>query len=514
MDSIFSGGVKMVTKNEQQGKKVDGSEGSAGKQALDSTPKPKPCTDLGNAERLIEKYGREIRYCPDTKRWYVYRIGRWVPDSGGRTHRMAFEVARCIFEEAKDENLSSKTRDELKKHAKKSSSKGPIRAMIDLARWLPGISLPVGQLDRDPWLLNCQNGTLDLRTGELKPHDPNDLITKMLPVDYDPDAVCPLWECIIARIMDGDEDKIGFLKRVLGYGMTGLISEQCMFVFYGSGANGKSTILKIYRELLAGYAMHTTTASLLGSNGSPIRNDLARLNGARFVSAVEIGMGKKLDEALIKQLTGGDQVTARFLYNEFFEYNPEFKLFIAANHKPDIQGVDHGIWRRIHLIPFDVTIPSEAIDRDLPNKLRGELPGILTWAIRGCREWQEQGLNVPNSIANATAAYRAEMDIVAEFLNDRCSLQTSEKTALGVLYDAYKKWADNACQDVVGKKILGNLMRQKGYSQSNRGGMRFWNDIKLNTEVNSEEEYSDECGSQTEYFAISTPCSEPRGWSN
>jgi putative DNA primase/helicase len=282
--------------------------------------------------------------------------------------------------------------------------------------------------------------------------------------------------------MGGDEDKIGFLKRVLGYGMTGLISEQCLFVLYGSGANGKSTILEIIRELLAGYAMHTTTASLLGSSGSPIRNDLARLNGARFVSAVEIGMGKKLDEALVKQLTGGDQVTARFLYNEYFEYKPEFKLFIAANHKPEIQGVDHGIWRRIHLIPFDVTIPTEEIDRELPNKLRAELPGILAWAVQGCREWQEQGLNVPASISNATAAYRAEMDIIAEFLNDRCTIAANEKTPLGTLYADYTEWAGNACQDAVGKKIFGNLMRQKGYKQSKSGGVRYWTGIRLNPE--------------------------------
>jgi hypothetical protein len=202
--------------------------------------------------------------------------------------------------------------------------------------------------------------------------------------------------------------------------------------FTDQGPTANRPSLEIYRELLAGYAMHTTTASLMGSSGSPIRNDLARLNGARFVSAVEIGMGKKLDEALVKQLTGGDQVTARFLYNEFFEYKPEFKLFIAANHKPDIQGVDHGIWRRIHLIPFDVTIPTEEIDRDLPSKLRAELPGILAWAVQGCREWQEQGLNVPASISSATAAYRAEMDIIAEFLTDCCTLQASEKTPWGL----------------------------------------------------------------------------------
>ena len=439
------------------------SEVAATEQATADPPPPKQGTDLGNAERLVEKFGHEIRFCPETKRWYVYRRGRWIQDSGGRLFRMAFKIAKSTKEE-------------------KLASKGGLKAMIELARWFPGICVPVGAMDSDPWLLNCQNGTLDLRTGELRPHDPSDLITKMLPVKFEPDATCPVWADTIEKIMGVDQDKIDFLKRVFGYSLTGLIIEQCMFVFYGSGANGKSTILEVFRELLAGYAMHTTTASLLGSSGSPIRNDLARLNGARFVSAVEIGMGKKLDEALVKQLTGGDQVTARFLYNEFFEYKPEFKLFIAANHKPDIQGVDHGIWRRIHLIPFDVTIPTEEIDRNLPSKLRAELPGILAWAVKGCREWQEQGLNVPASISSATAAYRAEMDIIAEFLTDCCTLQGSDKTPLGTLYAAYTEWAGNACQDAVGKKIFGNLMRQKGYTQSKSGGVRYWAGIKLTTE--------------------------------
>lgn len=432
----------------------------AEKGAPNDDPQPKSSNDLGNAERLVERFGHEIRFCPETKRWYVYRQGRWIQDSGGRLFRMAFKIAKSTKEE-------------------KLASKGGLKAMIELARWFPGICVPVGEMDSNPWLLNCQNNTLDLRTGDLRPHDPSDLITKILPVNYEPDATCPTWEATIHKIMGGDEEKIGFLKRVFGYGMTGVITEQCLFVLYGSGANGKSTILEVFRELLSGYAMHTTTASLLGSSGSPIRNDLARLNGSRFVSASEVGMGKKLDEALIKQLTGGDQVTARFLYNEFFEYKPEFKLFIAANHKPEIQGVDHGIWRRIHLIPFDVTIPTEEIDRDLPSKLRAELPGILAWAVKGCREWQEQGLNVPASIFNATAAYRSEMDIIVEFLTDCCTLQTSEKTPLGTLYAAYAEWAGNACQDAVGKKIFGNLMRQKGYDQSKSGGVRYWNGLKL-----------------------------------
>jgi putative DNA primase/helicase len=449
-------------------------------------PTLKLCTDLGNAKRFYEKHGHETRYCPDNGNWYVYRDGRWQYDPGGIVMGMAFEIPPDILKDAEDPRLTPDDRKKLENHAERSASRGRLKAMLDLAMWLPGISVGIEMFDRDPWLLNCRNGTLDLRTGELKEHSADDLITKMIPVEYDPDAECPTFISFIAKIMGEDEAKTAFVQRALGYALTGDISEQSMFVAYGPGANGKSTLFELFHELLAGYAMHTTTSSLLGSAGSPIRNDLARLNGARMVTAVEIGMGKKLDEALVKQLTGGDQVTARFLYNEFFEYKPEFKLFIAANHKPDIRGVDHGIWRRIHLIPFDVKISPEEIDRDLPNKLRAELPGILAWAVRGCLQWKEQGLNVPETIAYATAAYRAEMDIIADFLGDRCAEQASEKVPLGALYDAYKEWADGACQDAMGKKTFGNLMRQKGYSQTKSGGVRYWGGLKLNQDESTE----------------------------
>jgi putative DNA primase/helicase len=203
-----------ITKHDLQEDLNQGPGGDDANQGVDEAPKPKPCTDLGNAERLVERFGHLIRYCSENKRWLVYRTGRWIHDSGGRMYRMAYKVARSIYAEAKDERFSSEQVAELKKHARKSSSKGRIRSMVDLARWFPGIAVPVGLLDRDPWSLNCQNGTLDLRTGELRPHNPNDLITKMLPVDYDPEATCPIWEETIEKIMGGDQEKIGFLKRV------------------------------------------------------------------------------------------------------------------------------------------------------------------------------------------------------------------------------------------------------------------------------------------------------------
>lgn len=442
----------------------------------------KPLNDLGNAERFIEQNGDSVLYCPEVDSWFVYSEGRWVRDAGKLMYQRAKGTINSISEEAKRDDLSTEDKLNILAHANKSSSKGRIKAMLDLAKWEEGMTVNISQLDADPRLLNCKNCTLNLQTKELQPHNPADLITKMVQTSYDPEANCPIWYDFLNKIMKGNRDKIEFLKRAMGYSLSGEINEQCLFVLHGPGANGKSTLTEIFRELLHDYAMHTTSDSLLHSKSSPIRNDLARLNGARFVSAVEIGMGKKLDEALVKQLTGGDQVTARFLYNEYFEYKPSFKLFISANHRPEIRGTDNGIWRRIHLIPFDVTIPSEEIDKDLPMKLRQELPGILAWAVNGCIEWQSQGLNPPDSIKAATADYRAEMDILSSFIEDKCNCQSSERVAVGDLYEAFKKWSDFACQETVGKKIFGNLMRQKGFIQSKSGSNRYWNGIKLNPE--------------------------------
>ena len=439
----------------------------------------KPLTDLGNAERFMEQHWGAILYNVTAKMWLINKDGRWQSDLGPEINRLAHDTVRRISLEAAKDDLDAKMKEEILKHSKKSASKGRIKAMLDLAKWFPGITVHEGLLNVDSWLLNCQNGTLNLRTQTLQPHRAEDLITNMIRVAYDPAAACPNWDRFLSTVMGENTEKINFLQRMVGYILAGVTSEQCLFVLHGSGANGKTTFIEIVRELLADYAMHTTTSSLLHSTSSPIRNDLARLNTARLVSAVEVGMGKRLDEALVKQLTGGDQVTARYLYKEFFEFKPQFKLVIAANHKPEIRGVDHGIWRRIHLIPFEVTIPAGEIDKDLPAKLRNELPGILAWAVRGCADWQEHGLRVPASIAEATAEYRAEMDLLESFIDDRCIKGPDKRTPVGDLYADYENWANSSCQDPVGKKIFGNLMKQKSYSQVKSGSTRYWRGLEI-----------------------------------
>jgi putative DNA primase/helicase len=443
----------------------------------------KPLTDLGNSERFTERFGGIVRYCPEHGIWFIFNGQFWEPDTNGWIHRFAHETVRRIEDEAAVEGLGIDEKVEIKKHAKKSASKGRMNALLDIAKWFPGITVKAKDLDANPWLLNCLNGTLDLHTGNVLKHDPADLLTRMVKAPFDTDAKCPAWDAFLIKVMGGDQEKVDFLQRVVGYFLTGVITEQAMVIFHGPGANGKSTLIETLRELLGDFALHTTTSGLLNSSTSMIRNDLARLSNARLVTAVEVGSGKRLDEALVKQLTGGDRVTARFLYREFFEYQPQFKLVIAANHKPEIRGVDHGIWRRIHLVPFVVTIPPSEIDKDLPLKLKAELPGILAWAVRGCFTWRDRGLMVPVSITEATKGYREEMDVLENFLGDRCHKGSDRKSPVSDLYSAYSKWSDSVCQDSVGKKIFGNLMKQKGYVQMKSGSIRYWKGLDLIAEA-------------------------------
>jgi putative DNA primase/helicase len=265
-------------------------------------------------------------------------------------------------------------------------------------------------LDQDPWLFNVENGTIDLKTGELRPHERGALITKLAPVQYDREAECPTWWKFLMRIFNGNLALIEFLQKAVGYALTGSTREQCLFFLHGLGANGKSTLLEIIHTLLGDYAHRTSSETFLIKKSGGIPNDVAALRGARLVGAVEVESGRRLAEVLIKEMTGGDRISARFLHAEWFDFKPEFKIFLAANHKPVIRGTDHAIWRRIHLIPFNVQIPKPEQDRDLPEKLKAELPGILNWALEGCQMWQLYGLEPPAEVQAATQDYREEMD--------------------------------------------------------------------------------------------------------
>ena len=429
-------------------------------------------SDLGNAERLAAHAGADLRYLFLSDSWLRWSGRRWRRDETGEIHRRAQDTVRELALQALGIE-DDKRRAAVVGHALSSESARRLDAMVRLAR----CRLPVTPelLDQDPWLLNCANGTLDLRTGDLRPHRRENLLTKLAPVAYDPDAACPLWEGFLGRVMDGNAGLVGFLQRAVGYSLTGSVAEQVLFLLHGVGANGKSTFIETVRALLGDYSTQADFTTFLSQRGEGVRNDVARLVGARFVSAVEAEGGRPLAEALVKQLTGGDTITARFLFKEFFEFRPVFKLWLAANSRPTVKGTDNGIWRRIRLVPFTVTIPPAERDRDLGGKLAAELPGILAWAVRGCLRWQEEGLGVPAEVEEATEDYRDAMDVLGGFVGDRCVVRPGLRVAVKDLYAEYARWCEANGEKPVTQRTMGLRLVERGFER-HRGtnGARTW----------------------------------------
>lgn len=435
-------------------------------------------TDLGNAQRFVTRHGQNLRFCPKLNQWFVFDETRWVPDETGEVVRRAKETVRAVYSEAA--TLTERaTREELAKHALRSEGEKQIRSMVNLAKSEERIAVTPDQFDTNPWFLNCRNGTLDLRTGKLFPHQRNFLCSKSLSVPYEPDAKCPQWLAFIRRIMSGDLPSIEFLQRAIGYGLTGKTSEQVLFVLYGRGANGKTTFIETVRKMLGDYARQSAFDSFVVRRNEGPRNDLARLTGARFVAAVETGEGRRLDETVIKQLTGGDTLAVRYLYREPFEFVPQLKLWLVANHKPSVKGTDEAIWRRIRLIPFDVTIPPTERDKLLPEKLQSELPGILAWCVRGCFEWQRAGLREPVRILKAGNVYRREMDILGEFIEDNFIFGPREYATSADIYDAASDWCIRNNEPCVSMRSLSESLRERGYKPRKEKGKRGWLGLRL-----------------------------------
>jgi putative DNA primase/helicase len=450
----------------------------------DSDPHRFGLTDMGNAERLVRLHGLELRHCETWGSWLIWDGRRWAKDDNSEVERRAKSTVRAIYREASQVE-NQERRKAIAKHALDSEKKTRITHMIDLAKSDSSIAVRPADFDRDPWLLNVQNGTLDLKTGELRPHRGEDLITRLAPVNYDPDALCPHFLEFLHRIMSNDEILISFLQRAVGYSLTGDTSEQCLFLLHGAGANGKSTFIEVIRALLGDYAQQADFSTFLHKDHDTVRNDLAKLRDARFVSAVEVTEGKRLAEVIVKQLTGGDTVTARFLFHEYFEFKLAGKIWLAANHLPVIRGTDNAIWRRIRLIPFTVTIPNEEQDKRLLQKLKAELPGILNWALHGCSEWQREGLCEPGEVQAATEAYREEMDHVGSFLKARCSLVPSLQAPASDLYEAYIEWCKVNGEESINQQAFGRRIRDRGLTnhRSSVTGRTVWKGVGLRSSL-------------------------------
>jgi putative DNA primase/helicase len=439
-------------------------------------------TDLGNARRLRRLVGRDLRYVSAWGEWLVWSGTHWQRDQTGEVERRAKHVVETLYLEAATETDSDR-RKALGKHALISESARSIRNMIALAQTEPGIAVPPDAFDRDPWLLNCLNGTLELRAGGLRPHDRTDLITRCVPVAYDPASAAPTFEAFLGRIFAERPALIGFVQRAVGYALTGDTREQVLFLCWGSGANGKTTLMQAVAAVLADYAATLAADTLLARKGDAtmVMNDLSTLQGARFVVAVESDMGRRLAEALVKQVTGGEAIKVKRLFADVYSITPTFKLWIGTNHKPVIRGTDHAIWRRIRLIPFDVAIPEAEQDHGLIEKLHAESAGILRWAVEGCLAWQRDGLGTPEEVRRATADYRAQMDSLEDFLGERCLVEPEVSLAASELYEAYTDWAKRNGEPALSNKALSLHLRERGFEPTRSKSERRWLGLRLRT---------------------------------
>lgn len=432
-------------------------------------------TDSGNARRMVARYGRDLRYCHPWSKWLTWEEseGRWRLDDRGRVARLADLTAHAIGWESAAYWPDKAEVANHRKFGLATQSRKFQEAMIALARSRVGIPVLPQELDFDPWLLNCLNGTVDLRSGTLRPHDRQDMVTKTTGIAFDPGARCPLWEQTLSLFLREDAELIDYLGRIAGSALTGVVRDHALFLAIGDGANGKSTVLGALLGILGEYGLQAAPDLLLARAGEVHPTGLADLAGRRLVIASETNSDRRLDEATVKLLTGGDRVRARRMREDYWEYVPSHKLILATNHEPEIRGTDHGIWRRIRRIPFGVTLPTDRIDPDMGERLKGEYPGILAWAVRGCARWQRHGLGQPRGVVEATDAYREDQDTVGQFLAEYTQYLEGYRERANRLYSLYRAWCEVNHMPAQSSTAFGRTLGRKGIPKIKSNGIHY-----------------------------------------
>jgi putative DNA primase/helicase len=432
-------------------------------------------TDMRLAAIFAETFNGDLLYWSETGKWLVFDGVRWTADSPGSAFPFVRRLIELLYTRAMGCSDYAQ-RGEMLKAILKLEAHPRQETILAAARTRPELIINASDLDQHPMLLTMPNGTLDLETGTLRAHRPDDYITRLVPIEYNAAAQCPLFLAFLQRIFDGNQDVIDYLQRFAGYCLTGHTGEQVLLFFFGLGCNGKTLLANIFGALLGDLASTANAALLMAQNNRGASNDVAALRGARLVKVSEFDDGERLAESQIKTLTGGDPVTCRFLYQEHFTYTPTYKILLIGNHKPKVRGTDHGIWRRLHLLPFNVTIPEDERDPHLQSKLTTELPGILAWAVRGCLEWQRIGLSPPEEVRAATEDYRKSEDIFDLWLEECCCRGEqccASAAALLASFVEFSKWKGTTPQR------LGRLLGESGFTKEKSNGAIRWRGVGL-----------------------------------
>ena len=446
-------------------------------------------TDLGNAERFALLNQDACRYCPPLKQWYVWTGKQWLSDSLKTVRARAVQTIRMLYLEAAEATERGESK-KICEHAHRSEATARISAMLELAPALDNMTIAPSCFDVDPHLLNCLNGILDLRTGQLSPHRREALLSHLAPVEYHAGATSSLWENFLRDATSGDGELEAFLRRAVGYSLTGSTEEEVLFFIHGPGAAGKSTFLETVKAAFGDYAEAVDVETLMLRNGAGgPRPEIARLDGRRLAISTEVARGAQLAAGLVKQLTGGDTVIARQLYAEAREFKPQCKFWLVGNYQPVVDADDSALWRRMLRLPFEHMIPASSRDVKLKARLREpeHLQAVLAWAVRGCREWQElEGVKPPDCVRIATERYREDSDRLSPFFTECCLFQPALWTLTARLRVTYDEWCKERGDRPLGSRALADWLRAHNCKpeRATDGAKRGWWGVGLLSERN------------------------------
>lgn len=463
--------------------------------ADEGAPRFFKCTDTGNAERFVDAHGKDLRYCAEWNDWLAFDGRRWPRGRKGVADHRAKLTARSIYLEAANVE-DPDVRKAISAWAHKSEAQARRAAMVICAQSEPDVAIQFRDLDRDPWLFNVANGTLELHADrfKLRPHRREDLITKVSPIAYDANATAPRWERFLEEVLPDPEVRT-FLQRFAGSCLTGDVSDRKFAFFSGTGRNGKSVATKTLRAVLGEYAIVGAPDLLMAKKEQSHPTEIADLYGARLVVCQEVPKGRTLNEQRVKELTGDEgEIKARRMNENFWAFTPTAKIIIVGNHPPRVTDDTDSIWDRMCRVPFDVRIADDRVDRSLFKTLRAELPGILTWCVRGCLAWQEHGLSAPRAIVEATNGYRADEDTLGRFLADCCAFHANARATVKGIADAYAEWSRVNGEREVTRKALAERLTREGCEGRRTNKARGWAGVRLLEphEIKARDEASDE----------------------